>query len=272
MYTCEHPSAASGDSLVPKTQHNHQGRACTSIALREQRFGKTNYTPRENPPLEHLMGSSTQPCFTHPASLYEILVHSLFWWTTGMYGDGKLTVVEHAARALWILTVDTQEKIPPPPVPPHALSCSPWIDLQCLLQDVGLHSCRPLVRHTQIFSFTSTWMPPLLYLRTPPVLHWVHLFTLRCHGVSGHVIWCHECSCQCTASTLPLREFLRGRSPLPVLVESTEVSKITAGCDSHETKALILDVGGGRTLQSNKIAAQFARTRTRRIRQQTFVL
>jgi len=74
-------------------------------------------------------------------------------------------------------------------------------------------------------SFTSCWMPPLLYVRMPPVLHRLHLFTIRRHGVGGHVIWCHVCSNQCTASTLPLRKFLRGRSPLLLLVESTKVSK-----------------------------------------------
>jgi len=59
VYTCEHPPVASGDSLVPKIQHNHQGRACTSIVSSEQRLGKTDYTPRANPPLEHLNGCLT---------------------------------------------------------------------------------------------------------------------------------------------------------------------------------------------------------------------
>jgi len=59
VYTCEHPSAASEDSSIPKIQHNYQGRTCTSIASSEQRFGKIDYTTRENPPLEHLMGSLT---------------------------------------------------------------------------------------------------------------------------------------------------------------------------------------------------------------------
>jgi len=42
VYSCECPSAASGDSLVPTIQHIHQCRVCTSMASSEQRFVKTD--------------------------------------------------------------------------------------------------------------------------------------------------------------------------------------------------------------------------------------